>query len=105
MGLLNWIFDIYQQDQIAQVRQDRYQERWEVLEEISAAREQAAALQSATGSLDGEGLTDALGELALSVKALQRLLVSKGVIEAHELRSMVRTVDREDGTEDGKSPI
>ncbi|MDH3307748.1 MAG: hypothetical protein OEO77_09560 [Acidimicrobiia bacterium] len=105
MGLLNWIFDFYQQDQIAQVRQDRYQQRWEVLEEISAAREEAAALRSASGAVDGDRLTDAIGELALSVKALQRLLVSKGIVEAHELRAMVRSVDREDGAEDGQTPI
>ena len=105
MGLLNWMFDIYQHDQINQVRQKQTSERWEVLEELAAAREEAAAIRSASGSIDEARLAEAVGELALGVKALQRLLVSSGVIDPDELAAMVRTVDREDGAEDGRSPI
>jgi hypothetical protein len=105
MGLLNWMFDIYQHDQINQVRQKQTSERWEVLEELAAAREEAAAIRSASGSIDEARLAEAVGELALGVKALQRLLVNNGVIDPGELAAMVRTVDREDGAEDGRSPI
>jgi len=105
MGLLNWMFDIYQHDQINQVRQKQTSERWEVLEELAAAREEAAAIRSTSGSLDGDRLADAIGELALGVKALHRLLVDTGIVDANALAEMVRAVDREDGTEDGKSPI
>ena len=105
MGLLNWMFDIYQHDQINQVRQKQTSERWEVLEELAAAREEAAAIRSTSGSIDEARLAEAVGELALGVKALQRMLVRNGVIDPDELAAMVRTVDREDGAEDGRSPI
>lgn len=105
MGLLNWIFDFYQQDQIEQAKRGQAEQRWEVLEELAAAREQAAALQAQTGYIDVAKLSEAIGELALSVKALQRLLVRNGTISASELTAMVSTVDREDGVEDGRTPV
>lgn len=93
MGLINWIFDIYQHTQIERAR-----------EESAAARAELAAVRT-SGGVDGARLQVALEELALATKALQRILVAKGVCRADELADMIRTIDREDGVEDGRSRL
>jgi hypothetical protein len=89
MGLINWIFDIYQHTQIDKAR-----------DEAAAARAELAAVRSGPSSVDGARLQIALEELALATKALQRMLVDKGVCRADELEATLRTIDREDGVED-----
>ena len=64
MGLINWIFDIYQHTQIDKLRQE-------------TARA-AASVRTGSG-VDAARLEQALGELALSVKTVQRMMVGKGV--------------------------
>lgn len=105
MGLLNWMFDIYQHDQIAQVRRKQTNERWEVLEELAATRTETAAIRSANGAVDSDRLAEAIGELALGIKALQRILVDKGIVTAEELTATMKIVDLQDGVEDGKTTI
>jgi len=103
MGLLNWLFDLHQQDQIAKVRQDRYQDRWQVLEELAAAKDEAAAIREEAGRLSIDNLEEIIGELALAVKAMQRQLVASGHLDPVALAAMVDAVDAEDGRRDGRS--
>ncbi|MCH2176843.1 MAG: hypothetical protein MK193_14060 [Lentisphaeria bacterium] len=49
-----------------------------------------------------EDLLKEVEELAIINKALLRLLIEKEVITGQELEQMIRTVDLEDGVEDGK---
>jgi len=93
MGLINWIFDIYQHTKIDEVRKEAMEARLE------------AARLNRGGSVDAERLERAIGELALATKTMQRLLVEKGVFSADELRSTLQKVDLEDGRADGRSPI
>ena len=89
MGLINWIFDIYQHTQIDKAR-----------DEAASARAELAGLRSGASGLDAARLQVALEELALATKALQRTLVEKGVCRADEFESTLRAIDREDGIED-----
>ena len=94
MGLINWIFDIYQHTQIDKAR-----------EESAQARAEMAALRSSGGGIDQVKLERALGELALATKTIQRLMVEKGVCDRQEFREKLQQVDLEDGSADGRSPI
>ncbi|HKE01034.1 MAG TPA: hypothetical protein VKE69_08495 [Planctomycetota bacterium] len=94
MGLINWIFDIYQQSRIENLRAD-----------MERTRLEAARVQGAAGAVDAARLENALGELALAVKTFQRIAVEKGLCTREELQAKVRQIDLEDGVEDGRSPI
>ncbi len=94
MGLINWIFDIYQHSKIDDARR-----------EAAAARAEIAEVRLSNGSLDSDRLIVALEQLALSVKTLQRTLVEKGVCTPAEFSALLQRVDREDGTQDGRSPL
>ncbi len=94
MGLINWIFDIYQHHKIDQAR-----------EEAQQARREVASIRGSGGSLDAERLERAIGELALATKTLQRMMVEKQVCSVQEFGEKLQEVDREDGREDGRSPI
>jgi hypothetical protein len=93
MGLINWIFDFYQHSKIDEAREDARQ-----------ARASVASLHSA-GGVDAARLERALGELALATKMLQRLMVEKGVCSQDELLDTMRTIDAEDGVQDGRTPL
>ena len=62
-------------------------------------------MRASGGGVDTERLERALGELALGVKTLQRMLQEKGVCDANELAALLRKVDGEDGRVDGRAPI
>jgi len=94
MGLINWIFDIYQHTQIDKAK-----------DEARAARAEAAAVRSGGGAVDGARLERALGELALATKTVQRMLLEKGVCTNEELARKLREIDLEDGIADGRSPL
>ena len=47
-------------------------------------------------------LEAAIGELALAVRTLQRLMIDKGVCSAEELHNKLQQVDLEDGKADGR---
>ena len=96
MGLINWIFDIYQHTQIDRART-----------EAAEARAQVAAIRSGGGGggVDVARLERALGELALATKTLQRTMVEKGVCTHEELALRLRQVDLEDGRADGRTPL
>ena len=94
MGLINWIFDFYQQSRIEDLTRD-----------LQYSRAQSVAMRGASGDVDGERLEKALGELALAVKTIQRLAVEKGLCTPDELQQKMRQIDREDGIEDGRAPI
>lgn len=94
MGLINWIFDIYQHTQIDKARS-----------EAARARAEAASMRTPTGGVDTERLERALGELALATKTLQRVLLEKGVFTTHELSAKLRQIDLEDGRADGRTTI
>lgn len=94
MGLINWIFDIYQHSKIDDARR-----------EATSARAEIAALRGAGGGLDAARLERALGELALATRTLQRVLVEKGLVTPEELAERVREVDLEDGRADGRLPL
>jgi len=68
MGLINWIFDFYQQSRIERAA-----------DEATALRGELAALRTPHGGLDQGRLERAIGELALAAKTLQRLAMQKGV--------------------------
>jgi hypothetical protein len=92
MGLINWIFDIYQHTQIDKAK-----------DEARAARAEASSMRSSAGSIDAERLQRALGELALATKTVQRLMVEKGLCTPDEFSRKLREIDLEDGVADGRS--
>jgi hypothetical protein len=94
MGLINWIFDFYQEHRADQLRQD-----------LDRARAEVAAVRTSGGGVDALRLEHALGELALAVKTLQRVMVEKGVCSAQEFQQKLMAVDREDGVADGRAPV
>ena len=94
MGLINWIFDIYQHTQIDKAKS-----------EAANARAEIASLRTGSGSIDAARLERALGELALATKAVQRVLVEKGICSADELARKVREIDLEDGVADGRTRL
>lgn len=91
MGLINWIFDIYQHTQIDKART-----------EAAAVRAELASVRSSGGSVDGARLQAMLEELALATKALQRTLVDKGVCSSDEFAKTLREIDLQDGIADGR---
>jgi len=93
MGLINWIFDIYQHTKIDEVRKEAMEARLE------------AARVNQGGSVDAARLERALGELALATKTIQRLIVQKGVCTNDELQKTMQGIDLEDGRADGRAPI
>lgn len=94
MGLINWIFDFYQHSKIDQAHQ-----------EASSARAELAALRRSGGGLDDARLEQALGELALATKTVQRMLIEKHVCTPEELGDAMRQIDLEDGRLDGRAPV
>jgi hypothetical protein len=94
MGLVNWIFDIYQHSRIDSARR-----------EAAEARAEAARVAGAGGRVDVARLEQALGELALSVKTLQRVIVEKRLCTSDELARRLREIDLEDGRADGKTSL
>lgn len=94
MGLINWIFDFYQQYRIDQLR-----------DEAARTRAEASSVRAPTGSLDVERLERSLGELALAVKTVQRIAVEKGLCTNEELYQKLRAIDLEDGRADGRAPL
>jgi len=87
VGLINWIFDFYQQYRIDELRKETAQ---------------AAAVRGPGGTVDAERLERALGELALAVRTVQRMLVEKGVCTQQELHDKLGAIDLEDGRADGR---
>ena len=94
MGLINWIFDFYQQYRIDELRT-----------EAAKARAEAMSVRSGGGGIDAARLDQTLGELALALKAVQRTLIDKGVCTPEELHKKVTAIDLEDGKADGRVPI
>lgn len=94
MGLINWIFDIYQHTRIDDAR-----------DEAAQARAELASLRSSGGGVDSARLERALGELALATKTLQRLMVEKGVCTRDEFARTLRELDAADGSVDGRAPL
>lgn len=94
MGLINWIFDFYQQYRIDELRT-----------ETARARTEAVQVRAIGGGLDLARLEQTLGELALAVKAVQRTLIDKGICTPEELHKTLTAIDLEDGRADGRSPV
>lgn len=94
MGLINWIFDLYQQSRIERLHDEAVQ-----------MRADAMTLRSGNGSLDTGRLEAAIGELALAVKTVQRIAVEKGLCTRDELQRRMREIDAEDGRVDGRAPV
>ena len=94
MGLINWIFDFYQQYRIDQLR-----------DEAARARVPAFPLTTGSGSVDVQKLERALGELALALKTVQRMAVEKGLCTQEELYNKLKVIDLEDGQPDGRAPL
>ena len=94
MGLINWIFDFYQQYRIDQLR-----------DETARTRAEAAAVRGGEDRVDADRLESALGELALAVKTLQRIVVEKGLCTQDEIYRMLQAIDAEDGRADGRAPL
>ncbi|MCC6673455.1 MAG: hypothetical protein IT458_20525 [Planctomycetes bacterium] len=94
MGLINWIFDFYQHYKIGQLNDD-----------LVRARAEASAVRGRGGAVDVARLEQALGELALAVKTVQRMAVEKGLCTAEEFHARLREIDLEDGRADGRSTL
>jgi len=94
MGLINWIFDFYQQYRIDQLR-----------DEAARSRAEAASVRGAGGGVDTAKLEAALGEMALAVKTIQRIAVEKGLCTMEEFHAKLRAIDLEDGHADGRAPL
>ena len=93
MGLINWIFDIYQHTQIDKLRDESARTRAEL------------AMRTIPSGAQNERLERAIGELALATKTVQRMMVEKGCCTATEFTEMVNKIDLEDGKADGMAPI
>jgi len=93
MGLINWIFDFYQQYKIDQLQRDTAQARAE------------ASVRTPTGAVDAEKLERAVGEMALAVKTVQRMMVDKGLCTSDEFRAKLLQLDTEDGRTDGRASL
>ena len=91
MSLINWIFDFYQQYRIEQLQKETVQAQ--------------AGIRSAGGSVDAERLERAIGEMALAVKTMQRVMIEKGVCSQDEFRDQLQKIDAEDGRSDGRAPV
>ncbi|MCC6784894.1 MAG: hypothetical protein IT457_18750 [Planctomycetes bacterium] len=89
MGLINWIFDFYQQSRIERLR-----------DEIALRSNQPQR-----STIDVDRLERAIGELALAVKTVQRLAVEKGLCSAAEFQRKLEQIDAEDGQRDGRSTL
>ena len=94
MGLINWIFDFYQQYRIDQLR-----------DEAARTRTEATSVRGTEGRLDVERLERAIGELALAVKTIQRIAVEKGLATPEDFQRKLQAIDLEDGVADGRAPI
>ena len=94
MGLINWIFDIYQHTQIDQAKTD-----------AAHARAELASVRASGGGVDSARLERALGELALATKTVQRILIDKGICNAAEFAAKVREIDLEDGVADNRTRL
>ena len=94
MGLINWIFDFYQQYRIDELQSDN-----------ARTRAEAVHVRGGAASVDVARLEQTLGEMALAVKAVQRTLIDKGVCTPEELHQNVIAIDLEDGKADGRSPV
>lgn len=93
MGLINWIFDFYQQYRIDELHKE------------TSRAQVAASVRTPTGGVDAERLERNLGELALAVKTVQRTMVDKGICTAEEFQTGLRRIDLEDGRADGRAPV
>ncbi len=93
MGLINWIFDFYQHSKINRAH-----------DEAAALRREMATLRDRAGDVDSDALLQAVGQLALAVKTVQRLCVVKGLCTEGEFQRVLREIDAEDGRSDGMSP-
>ena len=94
MGLINWIFDIYQHSRIDDAK-----------DEAARARAELASMRAAGGGLDSARLEQVIGELALATKTVQRMLVEKGVCTPDEFNRKLRELDLEDGVVDGRARL
>lgn len=96
MSLINWIFDIYQHGRI-----DRAEK------ESQAVRQELAQMRAAAnaGSDRAPHSDRVAGELALSIKTLQRMMVQKGLCNSEEFTALLDEVDAEDGQRDGRAPV
>ena len=92
MGLINWILDFYQQYRIDELQKTAAQARAE------------AGVRTPAGAVDAEKLERAVGEMALAVKTVQRMMVEKGLCTSEEFRTRLQQLDLEDGRQDGRSP-
>jgi hypothetical protein len=90
MSLINWIFDAWQHSRISSLHQ-----------ELDRMRLTARTRDPH----DAQNLEQALGELALAVKTVQRLAVEKGLCTTAEFQSKLAEIDREDGAADGRAPL
>ena len=94
MGLINWMFDLYQQSRIEDLHR-----------QAESARAEAFSLRSAGGGAasgaNTAALERAIGELAVAVKTVQRLAVQKGLCTSAEFTQTMDQIDREDGRADG----
>jgi hypothetical protein len=93
MSLINWIFDFYQHSRIERAH-----------DEARQLRRELSTLRSTRGDVDEERLLRALGELALAVKTVQRIAVTKGLCSQGEFERVMHEIDLEDGRQDGMSP-
>ncbi len=94
MGMINWIFDIYQHSKIDDTRRETAQLRTEM-----------AGIRAQGGGVNGDRVEDAVGALALATKTMQRMMVEKGICTQSEFSEMLNRIDAEDGRRDGKSPL
>jgi len=92
VGLINWIFDFYQQYRIDELRT-----------EATRVRADAANVRGSGGSVDAAKLEQTIGELALAVKTVQRMAVEKGLCTAEEFHRRLTEIDLEDGKADGRT--
>jgi len=93
VSLLNWIFDIYQHGQIDEARGEARKLRSE-MESLRAG-----------SNLRTPGVEQAIGELALAIRTLRRVLTEGGICTDEQFQAKLREVDLEDGTLDGRSPL
>ena len=71
---------------------------------LSGPRDRATRIQSRGFGWGSRG-QQALGEVALGIKTLQRMMVERGVCTHDEFAAKLKEIDAEDGRVDGRAPL
>jgi hypothetical protein len=94
MDMLTYLYGASIANRVEKVAQ---QQRYDRLRDRGSARRRAEALEERLEDLEHD-----VGEMALFVRTLWRILAEKGTIDRAEFVQVARAIDAQDGTADGR---